>query len=135
VFINNEEINKKFNEYIEYRLQEWANWFSKGNYYGIGFNSSTIEYRLMTEGIITNQPGYKAIHCNEEAEEIENLVNEMGQQYIKQKYALRIYYFGRTDSETSHFTMGKSQLQAYVNMAKQWFAGRLSAKMKMNDFS
>ncbi len=135
--MNEGEINKKFTAYIEYRLQEWANWFDKGNFYGIGFSTSTIEYRLMTEGIVSNQPGYKTLHCNDEAEEIENLISEMHKQNFKMSLALRHHYFGynKSHDRRSALPFSRTQLQTYLGMGRQWLAGRLSAKVKMVDLS
>ena len=134
--MNYEETNKKFAAYIEYRLQEWADWFSKGNFYGIGFSSTTIEYRLMTEGIVTNQPGYKALHCNNEAEEIELLISEMQGHNFKMSLAIRCHYFGKDFmGREAPLPISRTQLQTYLGMGRQWLAGRLSAKVKMVDLS
>jgi hypothetical protein len=128
-----EETNKEFATYLEYRLQEWAEWFSKGNFYGVGFPSCTVEYRLMTEALINQQSGYKSLHCNSDAEEIELLINEMAEQNFKMALALRTQYFKKRKAQDYSSEVGVSgtRFRGFVEMGKQWLAGRLSASIKV----
>ena len=50
-------MNEPFVKYVEERLQQWAEWYSSGNWYGLGYPSCSIEYRLMTEGILVKATG------------------------------------------------------------------------------
>jgi hypothetical protein len=115
--------------YVEKRLIEWAEWFSWGNAYGLGYSSCSIEYRLMTEGVMTKYTGFKPIACNEAAEEIEALVVEMADQNFSMANALRGYYFmgGSLRSKAKCLKISHTQLKYAVDMAHQWLAGRLSA--------
>jgi hypothetical protein len=118
-----------FMMYVERRLTQWSKWYSSGNYYGLGFHSESIEYVLMTVGIMIKSTGPKPAPCNEKAEEIEMLVTEMACQNKKIAMALRSQYFGRGMLTERAKRLGVSypQFKIYVDMARQWLAGRLSA--------
>lgn len=89
-------MNQKFIQYVEERLNQWADWYSRGNYYGLGYPSCSIEYRLMTEGYVArNNHGQRSIPVNEEAEEVEKLIREMAKQNSNMALALRCHYFTR----------------------------------------
>jgi hypothetical protein len=118
-----------FMNYVEQRLEHWAHWFSSDNHYGMGFHSHTIEYILMTVGVMIKSTGIKPLSCDEEAEEIEHLVNEMCKQNFKMAMALRIQYFCKRKSRerVRELDISASKFRILVEMAKQWIAGRLSA--------
>ncbi|MCD6040302.1 MAG: hypothetical protein K0S27_1702 [Gammaproteobacteria bacterium] len=124
------KIQKKedFMIYVEKRLEHWAKWFKGGNHPGLGFRSETIEYVLMTVGIMIKSTGVKPLPFDEDAEEIEALVTEMASYNSKIAAALRIYYFDRRKSRDRAYAiqLSATQFNHYVNMAKQWLAGRLS---------
>jgi len=130
----NINVNKPFADYVEFRLQEWAEWFSRGNFYGIGYPSSTIEYRLMTEALIFQQKGHKSLHCHHDAEEIESLVCEIRHQNNKMALALRYHYFNYHDYKST-LLISRTQFQNYLGMGRQWIAGRLSAEVRVVDLS
>ncbi len=122
-----------FMQYVEKRLDQWVRWFSRGNSYGIGFSSQSIEYTLMTVGIVIKSTAQRSLPCDEEAEEIEALVVEMAKHNIKMADALRIHYFERKKSRerSDEIDLSATQFKLYVNMAKQWLAGRLSAHYRL----
>ena len=74
-------------------IEKWAESFSKGNDYGLGFPSCSIEYRMMKEGHVIRTTASKYLPCNKEAEEIESLVSEMSKQNEMIAYALHCHYF------------------------------------------
>jgi hypothetical protein len=116
--------------YVEKRLEHWAQWFNSGHHHGLGFHSETIEYILMTVGVMIKSTGTRPLPMDEEAEEIEALVTEMAKYNSKMAAALRIHYFDRKKSRdrADAIQIAASQFKNYVSMAKQWLAGRLSAK-------
>jgi len=116
-------------QYIDYRLKEWANWFGRGNFYGIGYPPCSTEYRLMTGIISERQCGIRVMPCNEDAEEIEKLIHEMSKQNNKMAFALRIHYLdgGKWQMHKSEIGIGETKFRVYVHMGRQWLAGRLSA--------
>jgi hypothetical protein len=121
-----------FMDYVERRLEHWARWYSSGNYYGLGFHSETIEYVLMTVGVMIKSTGIKPLPCDEEAEEIEALITEMKSYNSKMAAALRICYFENKKSRerAEEIEMSSTQFKLYVKMAKQWLSGRLSASRR-----
>ena len=121
-----------FMEYVEKRLDQWVRWFSHGNSYGIGYSSHSIEYTLMTVGILVKSTAPKPLPCDEDAEEIEALVVEMAKQNNKMAAALRIHYFDKKKSRarSDEIEVSATQFKLYVNMARQWLAGRLSARYR-----
>jgi hypothetical protein len=122
-------MNKKFLPYVDWRLNQWAEWFTCVNLHGIGFPSSSIEYRLMTEGVIINSTAPKQTPCHEDAEEIESLVKEIERENKKMGLALRSQYFGNVKSRERAKRLGMchSQFRNYVDLGRQWLVGRLSA--------
>ncbi|EFL91398.1 hypothetical protein REG_1696 [Candidatus Regiella insecticola LSR1] len=60
-----------FTRYLENRLYQWAEWYSRGNFSGLGYPSCSIEYRIMTEGNVFRLPGSKPLPIHAAAEEIE----------------------------------------------------------------
>jgi len=119
---------KNFDDYLEMRLTQWAEWFGRDNQY-LSYTSCSIEHRLMTEGIIVRSTAPKKIPCNEDAEEIESLVNEMAKYENLMAIALREKYFGKSSTPQRACKIGVSytKFKIYVAMARQWLIGRLSA--------
>lgn len=121
-------MSEKFLDYVEYRLQQWAEWFSRGNCYGIGYPSSSIEHRLMREGTLTrNKYAKQVLICHEDAEEIEKLVKEMASYNNRMSTVLRCHYFsnGGLRDKAKQLEISHTQFKYYVDMAKQWLSGRL----------
>lgn len=119
----------QFIEYVEERLQQWAEWFSAGNFYGVGFPRCSIEYRIMTEGHVIRSTAEKSFQINSEAEEIEEMVNEMAIQNKNMALALRCHYFtqGSLRFKAKKAEISHMQFKYYVDMAHQWLVGRFSA--------
>ncbi len=116
-------------KYLEERLYQWAEWYSSGNCYGLGYPSRSLEYRLLHEGTLSRNPFYKPMPSNEKAEEIEHWVKEMGQQNNLMASALRCHYFsaGSLRIKSKNLNISHTQFKYYVDMAHQWLAGRISA--------
>jgi DNA-directed RNA polymerase specialized sigma subunit len=120
-----------FDDYIEDRLAEWGEWLGTGNSLGIGYSSQSI-LALIHEGkIISRSKNFGAVlETNERAEEIENLVAQMAQYKFEMAQALRLYYIDSLSLRRSAKKLGVSysHYHLYVQMAKQWLIGRLSAE-------
>ena len=115
--------------YVERRLEEWAHWFSRGNFYGLGYPPCSVEYRLMKEGSVKTTPvGLRPLPVNEKAEEVERLVREMSLQNSAMALALRRYYFHRYSlrRQAQEAGISHTQLKALVDMGRQWVVGRMT---------
>jgi hypothetical protein len=115
--------------YVKQRLEEWAKWFGRKNANVLGYPGCSMEYHLMTSGIVTKSTAPKAIPTHEAAEEIEALINEMHQQNKMMALALRIHYVKARKSRdrSEELKISATRFRVYVSMAQQWLAGRLSA--------
>ena len=125
-------IDENFLGYVEERLDQWAKWFSEGNSYGMGYSPCSIEYRLMTVGIINKSSGPKPLAYNEEAEEIESLICELAKQDKLTAEVLRYHYLqkGSFRDKSKAFNISHNQFSHFVDMAHHWLAGRLTAIVK-----
>jgi hypothetical protein len=121
-------MSETFMHYLEERLYQWADWYSRGNFYGLGYPSCSMEYRMMTEGAVVRNTGPKQLPSNEAAEEMESLVKEMAEHNKTMADALRCQYFlpGSLRSKAAKLDISHSHFKHYVDMAHQWLAGRLS---------
>lgn len=117
-------------KYLEERLYQWAEWYSRGNFCGLGYPPYSLEYRIMREGTLVRSTGSRPLPTNEAAEEIEALVVEMKNYNSDMALALRIHYFNRGSLRTKSKKLNISHMQykRYVEMAHQWLTGRLTAK-------
>lgn len=132
--MNNVLKDEKFMKYVDARLDQWAAWYSTGNSYGLGYPRRSMEHLLMTEAVMSKSVTSKYLPCNEDAEEIEALVVEMENQNKKMASILRHYYFepGTLRSQakkfsSDNFSISWKKFKDYVDMARCWLAGRLSA--------
>ncbi len=120
------------NRYIESRLQEWADWFLRGNNYGIGYPHESFITMLEKGLTAKKKKAFKLpiLPTCESAEEIEKFVVEMLHQNRPMAEALRKYYFGREPTiqlKAKAFGISEPQFKVLLRMARQWLAGRLSA--------
>ena len=129
--------DEKFMKYVDARLDQWATWYGTGNSYGLGYPHRSMEHLLMTEAATSKSVTPKYLPCNEEAEEIERFVVEMEKQNKKMGIVLRFHYFepGALRTQAENFSKKYSDIsyntfKDYVDMARYWLAGRLSAYHK-----
>lgn len=122
-------MKKDYLIYVKIRLAQWAEWYSQNNLYGIGFSSTSIEYRLMTEGTLINSTAPRQFKSNLYAEEIEALVKEIGHYEKMIEVALRIHYFEKSTMRECAKKLGLSfaYFRMLVSQGQIWLAGRLSA--------
>lgn len=117
-------------KYLEERLYQWAEWYSRGNLYGLGYPPHSLEYRIMREGTLVRSTGPVPLPTNEAAEEIEALVVEMLKYNRNMALALRIHYFNRGSLRTKSkkLNISYTQFRQYVESAHHWLLGRLTSK-------
>lgn len=125
-------MHASFAHYLEIRLEQWASWYLRGNFYGLGYSHCALEYRLLWEGNIQRNNGPRPLASNKAAEEIEELVKQMAEYNSTMAKALRCQYFvsGTLRTRSARLQMSHSHFKHCVDMAHQWLAGRLSAQHK-----
>lgn len=125
-------MQESFAQYLKNRLEQWADWYLRGNFYGIGYPTCALEYRLLSEGRIQRSSGPRPVPSNDAAEEIEALVKQMAEHNLTMANALRCQYFvrGALRTRAARLKMSHSHFKHQVEMAHQWLAGRLSAKKR-----
>lgn len=130
-------MNESALKYVDERLHQWAEWYSRGNLYGLGYPSCSAEYRLMTEGTVVRGTGSKPLPSNKTAEEIEDLVKEMSQHDHLTALVLRCHYFKRGSLRIKANYLKKSGVEIshnhfkyHVDLGHRWLAGRLSGISK-----
>lgn len=121
-------------KYVECRLQDWADWYSRGNYFNIGYPSCSVEYKLMKGAYRDSDHNTTPFNINSEAEEVESLINKMAK--VKKKWALSIhcYYFSRGGLRRKALMMNISHqmLKKNLNCAKYWLSNHLVKKSSDN---
>jgi len=122
---------KSIDDYLEERLEEWAEWLRGGNFVGIGYpRQSTLE--LIKAGMIydKNKSHIPVIQTNEKAEEMEKYICEMAEYKPIMAKTLRMFYLDSisTKSHAKKFNMPHSQFYLQVQMAKTWLIGRVISK-------
>lgn len=114
--------------YLENRLNQWAEWYSKNDLQALGYPTRAREHHALSIGNI--HQGSKPLPYNEEAEEIELFVRELANQKPIIASALRYYYFepGSLRMKASKLHLSHTQFKHYIDMAHYWLAGRISRK-------
>lgn len=108
------------------RLEEWAEWYSRGHLYGLGYASQAIEYAILTQG----RRGVPCLLTHPEAEEIEAWVIEMAQQHPPMARALRAYYFhpGSLRAHALALNVSHTQVKLSLDKAHRWLIRRSQRK-------
>jgi hypothetical protein len=120
-------------EYLEYRLKQWADWFTRVGSNGLGYPSKTVEGRLIDEGgILIKGTGKRLPPSNSQAEEIEDYVRELANCYSELAQALKDKYFAYQNNSLDVLAKRRNvstrTFKARVQMAKLWLAGRLDRR-------
>ncbi len=120
--------SEDFTGYVKARCAQWADWYSRGNFYGLGYPPCSLEYRLLKEGCIRHTQSAQVLPTHEGAEEIEALVTAMSKQNRVMALALRCHYFttGSLRRQAQRVNLSHTHFKHIVDMAHQWLAGRLS---------
>lgn len=129
-------INPQILRYLNQRLEEWAEWFSRKEQLGLGYPTQSREYKLMTIGNISREnPGPKPLPVNEAAEEMENIIRIMATQSLQAKKnaeALRGFYL-QNKRKQSKCEMARlrgiseGSIRRQLNGALSWLAGWFTA--------
>lgn len=125
--------HSSFLNYVRERLQQWADWYIRGNDFGLGYPKCSIEYRMRTEGRLQKRRGPKPLPVNEAAEEIEAFIKEMAEHHNRlMAEALRCQYLvtGTYRTRAKRLNVSYSGFKSLVDMGEQWLAGRLSIKKR-----
>ena len=86
-------INKGIDYYIDYRLRAWGYWYAKVLTHGLGYPSKSISGRIRDDGgIVSRSTAPAQAPANPQAEEIDNLINEIGRKYPAFSDAIKIHY-------------------------------------------
>lgn len=119
-----------FEEYVEFRLQEWADWF-RGGKLGKGYPSES-SINLFRNGVVINNNKYQRHHflpVNEAAEEIEKIIVALVRFDNKIAAALKKYYLGTectTLLKAKALGLSETTFKKYVEMAKVWVSAKLA---------
>lgn len=121
-------MNKNLLNYLETRLHQWAEWYSKKDLQALGYPSTSHEYHFLRVGVVTKNHEPQPLPYNEEAEEIEAFVREMAEQTPNIASALRYHYFttGSLRVKAKKLHMSHTQFKHFIDMAHYWLAGRLN---------
>lgn len=117
--------------YVDYRLSEWAAWARRGHLIGKGYPPTSVEWRILHEGVVSKTTsGPERIESNPAAEEMEILLTYLTKTDRKTVEVIRLHYLSpeliTTKAKKLH--MSKSTYHGYILMGQQWLAGRLSER-------
>lgn len=117
-------------DYLERRLEHWAEWCLKQSDHGLGYPKRSLEAR-MQEGYGFFEKTYKRnghIPVNPAAEEVESSISELAQYQATLAKVLRLEYTQKgTQASKAHIMQTSvSHFKHLLNLAKAWLAGRLT---------
>ena len=112
------------------RLEAWAEWYSQGQSYGLGYPPCSLEYRILMGGGLTRSSGIAPLRSHPEAEEMEVWIGEMAAQNPQMAQVLRCHYLKARSLRqgAEQLAMSHMQFKLHLAMAHQWLAGRWSRK-------
>ncbi len=96
---------------------------------GLGYPPKSWEAKLIEHGgVWVKSDGQPVLLSNAQAEEIENWINILAQDYRFLADSLREYYLGDGSmvQKANHLDMDYRHFKFCVDQAKMWLAGRLS---------
>lgn len=110
---------------VKRRCEEWAEWYSTGQPYGLGYPTVAWEYRFLPSG---SRAGFPPLPTHEAAEEMEQWVKDMACHHPQMACVLRCYYFEAHTLRRGAQQLGMSltPFKWHLEMAHHWLAGRLS---------
>jgi hypothetical protein len=130
-FRNADDAKAAIRRYIDKRLKEWAAWFKQRTPLCAGYPKASPEHQMMKMGIMPREK-YRppTMPVNEEAEEIENLLNDMMKQCHEAAEAIRCMYLknGELKDKAKSLGVSRSKLVMHLLIDRWWLAGRLSLK-------
>lgn len=119
------------NKYLEYRLQEWADWFLRMSSNGLSYPSESSIMMFLSGRSINRQDNFilPALPTHESAEEIEEHIKTMAQQTPKMADIIRIHYLSNEKNisrKARSIKISKTQYQFYLAMARQWLIAKIT---------
>jgi hypothetical protein len=110
---------------VKERCGVWAEWYSGGKPYGLGYPSASLEYRILRGG---GRKSFTGLPCHAAAEEIEAWVSDMARYHPQMAQILRCYYFEAQGlrAGAEQLAMGVTAFKEQLEKAHHWLAGRLS---------
>lgn len=118
-------------QYLEKRLNQWAEWTLLYNDFGLGYPKKSIEAKLAdTSGIWGRMRTRRGIHSNPNAEAMEHLIQELGKNYPYLAIIIHIQYLGKgTPNEKAKILkLSHTRYYSYLTSAKYWLDGYLRAQ-------
>lgn len=119
------------NEYVRRRLEHWGDEFALArDCEYLGYNSVNLLHVLMQHHEMPGRTtGYKPLEVNVEAQQIEDIVTEIGRHAPAIAWVLRAYYCGRGRRkverfETANMLLTNAKMEAvsrasYMDMARR----------------
>jgi len=120
---------KNTEQYLENRLQVWADWYTRSLSLGLGYPPKNLMAKLQeTGGLPLRSNGQSPILSHPQAEEIEKLVCQLSEQYRFLADTLREFYCGEglMTQKAKRLKMSYPQFKICVDKAKMWLTGRIS---------
>jgi len=108
---------------VKRRCEEWAEWYSRGQAYGLGYPTTSLEDRCLQ-----GRRGFRAFLTHAAAEEVESWVKDMACYHPQLAHVLRCYYFDAHSLRrgAKQLSLSPTQFKGQLEMAHHWLAGRLS---------
>lgn len=120
-----------YDSYVNHRLKLWGAWVSKILEQGMGYPARSIEGRLQADGgLLSRCTAPMQMPYNPDAEEMDNLINELGRydkvlaSVIRERYTTS----QNLDVVYTRLQMSKKHFFDNVSRGRAWIAGRLSRK-------
>lgn len=125
-----EHVYRNIDRDVEWRLQEWGRWSRQGNHVGIGYSNLSNIGKIAANGGVYIKSEPAPIGDNLVAEEIEKNLVVLARYCRREVEAVRAYYCSNLDKSAVALRLKISlrTLNARLQAAKHWLAGRLSAK-------
>lgn len=122
----------RFEQRLEQRLEDWADWYVKSYTGGLGYHSKSIQAQIMESGIFVRNPKIDGLQVNSNAEQIEKFLKAMEGQNPLMANVLKTHYFdpGSMRDKAQQLSISHTQFRVYVAMAKQWIAGCITGYQK-----
>ena len=124
-------LRRKQFQYLERRLNQWAEWILQGNDFGLGYPKKTIEAKMAdTGGIWKKLSTDRAIPSNPNAEAMEHFIRELEKNYPFLAMILRMQYLaqGSPNEKAKKLKLSHTRYYSYLSSAKYWLDGYLRSK-------
>lgn len=114
--------------YVHERLREWAQWHLKCVMNGLGYPSLTVEGRLYRDGgLLPKSTAPLTLPTNPDAEQMDELINELASYDKALAEAIKVKYMGRHTlyQEAKLRQIPLPTLKHSLRLAKTWLAAKL----------